>query len=155
MSSSFQQELAIRLGKQKARTGRINVSQVLAVPLGTRLASCAIFVEPDELVLILARKDQPTVEQKHTVRQTHRFDGQANVTLFQKAFARCLVTLRCRQVECAHEPLARWRLASLLTTHRHHTMLVGHYPLDRVLRRHTQTERFAQRVHVMHLNSLS
>ena len=61
--SCFQQDLAVMLGKQEARAGRINVSQVLSVPLGAHLASNAIPVKPNELTL-LARKDQPTVEQK-------------------------------------------------------------------------------------------
>ena len=56
-----------------------------------------------------------------------------------------------RQVEDAHEPLARIQLTVLQMTHRHHMMLVDHYPMHCVLLRHTQTERLVQRVQMIHL----
>ena len=67
--------------------------------------------------------------------------------------------IESRQIKEAHEPLARvqvlprWIVAQ--TTHRHHMMLVGHYPLNRVLIRHTHAENFSKRLQAMHLYSLS
>ena len=69
--------------------------------------------------------------------------------------AAALIASRIRQVEHAHEPRPRRRLAVLHMTHRPHMMLVGHYTLDRVLGRHFQAECFAQRLQVIRLYASS
>ena len=57
---AFHQQLAFVKGKQDDRVRRINASQVIAVKLGAHLVSCALFVEPEDLMI--ARNDQPAVE---------------------------------------------------------------------------------------------
>ena len=155
--SSFQQCIIVRSEKE-ARARRIDLFQVLAVPLGARRAAFALFVEPGEL--ILERNDKPAFEQKH-IRQRERFNAQLKVALDHKRprsplattrlVAAALIASRLRQVEHAHAPRPRRRLAVLHSTHRHHMMLVGHYTLHRVLGRNFKAERFAQRVQVIRL----
>ena len=119
----------------------------------------ALLVEPQDL--IFARNDQPTVDQKDLI-VTGRLRVQFNLPIGESE-ARHVVTtcmlaavdlIASGQVENAHEPTARLRLAPR-SPHRQQMMLVGQYPFDRVLFGHTQTERFAQRVQVMHLNELA
>ena len=151
-------------GKQEARTGRINGSQFSVVQLGDRLASFAFSVEPEDL--IIASDDQPTVEQEDILK-TRQLHVQANVPLGNREWRRhaapckkVVVPLRKNiHIEEVHAPWARLRVLpqrpSVPTTNRHHTMLLGHHPFDRVLVRHTHTENFIQRVQVMHLYPLA
>ena len=67
-SSSSQQDLVVTLSQYDARAGRVDVVQLVAVPVGARLASLALFVKPGELIRKL--KNEPTVEQKHCRRNT-------------------------------------------------------------------------------------
>ena len=101
--SSLQQKLAVTLFEYDARAEGIHVSHVPAVPLGPRLASCAILVQPDELMLV--RKDQPAVKQNYSmlirIINVNSLLGRKICGPTRVAAAAAALTA-CRQVENAH-----------------------------------------------------
>ena len=142
--------------QQKARFGRIDAHEVARAKLHHRLSLFAIvFVEPEELLVV--PHDQPAVEQKHLVTPAvTQEEVQVNFSIGQTETLRRLVTscmlyiapvalfAKRLQVEDVHEAVGSRHL--LRRTQRHQMMLIGHYPPDLILRRHTQDERVAQRV---------
>ena len=140
--------------EEEGRSRRIYCVQVRGVHVGARLASIATFVEPQDL--LRARHDQPTVEQEQLLLpqplhvQVNEALGRTEVARLVAAAAEDLIA--SGQVEHGHVPLASFVAHA---THRHQVMLVGQQALDLVLLGHEESERFAQRVQVMHSYALA